>query len=205
MGTLQTKMESHVRQLRADLDLRPDQIDIAEVLPIFVPSSFFAHGNWVGPFSRLRAPGIGLTWSVPMPNQTMRYVDHEMKRHWEAQQLDWKTLAMNNLSRQTNENPGGVRERRSPANEPYSIAFMFEDGYGPSRLLLRESLALRFPAGYRVAMPEMSCGFAFAKDLPEEELAMVQGVIDHCYRNGTRRFVPGSYDPDDLLPVEEVG
>ncbi len=203
MGTLRTQIKTQLGQLRADLDLRPDQIDLTELLPILVPSAFFVHGNWVGPFSRLRAPEIGLTWSVAMPNQTMRYVDHEMKRHWEAQQLDWKTLAMHNLSRLTNENPGGVRERRSPANEPCSIVFMFEDGYGPSRLLFREGLAQRFPAGYRVAMPEMSCGIAYAKDLPEDELAIVQGVIDHCYRNGTRPFVPGSYDPDDLLPVED--
>jgi hypothetical protein len=54
-------------------------------------------------------------------------------------------------------------------------------------------------------MPEMSCGLAFAKDLRGKELATVQNLIDHCYQKGTRPFVPTTYDPDDLLTVEDVG
>ena len=204
MSPLRTQIECHLRQLREDVNLRPDQIDIGELLPIFVPSSFFLFGNWPGPYTLLRAKEIGLTWSVCMPNQTMRYIDHDMQQHWESQQLDWKALAIRNLTRKTNETPAGVREFRGPAGETYSIAFMFEDGYGPSRLLLRGGLAERFPAGYRVAMPEMSCGFAYAKNLREAELATVQGVIDQCYRNGTRPLAPGSYDPDDLLPAASI-
>jgi len=185
-------------------DLRPDRIDTAKLFPIFVPASFFACGNWPGPYSRLRGPEIGLTWTVLLPNHTMRYVDFAMKHHWEARQLDWKALALRNLSDQTNNQPG-VRELRRTTGEISSIAFMFEDGLGPSRLLFRGGLAERFPAGYRVAMPEMSCGLAFAKDLEGQDLASVQGVIDRCYRTGTRPLAPGSYDPDDLLPVEEAG
>ncbi len=134
----------------------------------------------------------------------MRYVNFEMKKLWESRQVDWKALAKRNLSNLTNNKPG-VREMRSAKGELCSIAFLFEDGLGPSRLIFREGLAERFPAGYRVAMPEMSCGLAFAKDLQGPDLATVQGLIDHCHKNGTRRFVPGSYDPDDLLIVEEVG
>jgi hypothetical protein len=197
-------LEKQLRTLRQGLDLPVDQIDLTRVMPIFVPSGFFGLGNWPGPYCRLRSAEIGLTWTVLMPGQTMRYVNFEMKKLWESRQVDWKTLAKRNLSSLTNDKPG-VREMRSASGELCSIAFMFEDGLGPSRLIFREGLAQRFPAGYRVAMPEMSCGLAFAKDLQGPDLATVQGLIDHCHKNGTRRFVPGSYDPDDLLIVEEVG
>ena len=195
--------QEELRHARRSLDLKPEQIDLTQVLPIFVPGSFFARGNWCGPFTRLRTPDIGLTWTVLMPGQSMRYVDFAMQQYWEAQRVDWKTLAQTNLGTQSNRSRG-VREMRSKQGSLSAIAFMFEDGLGPSRLLFRGSLAERFPNGYRVAMPEMSCGLAFAKDLEGEEMATVQGVIDHCYRSGTRPFVPGTYDPDDLLPLERV-
>jgi hypothetical protein len=94
-----------------------------------------------------------------------------------------------------------LSEVRKPTGELSSIAFMFEDGYGPSRLLFRGSLSKRFPRGYRVAMPEMSCGFAFAKDLDGPDLATTINLIDRCYRKGTRPLSPVVYDPDGLLPL----
>lgn len=197
---MKTAFETQLNQLRQNLDLQADQIDITNVLPIFVPSSFFVKGNWVGPFLRLRAAEAGLTWSVLLPNQTMRYVDYGMVQRWEEQQLDWKALAMKNLSDRTNGQ--NTREIRKPTGETSAIAFMHEDGYGPSRLLFRGGLAERFPQGYKVAMPEMSCGFAFGKDLEGGDLSTVLNVIDQCYRKGTRPFSPAIYDPDDLLPVE---
>jgi hypothetical protein len=196
--------EKQLRHLRHSADSPVDQIDLTQVLPIFVPAAFFAHDNWPGPYCRLRTPDIGLTWTVLMPHQAMRYVNFEMQQYWSQQRVDWKKLARRNLSELTNARPG-VREMRNPKGELSSIAFMFQDGLGPSRLIFREGLAERFPAGYRVAMPEMSCGLAFAKDLHGEEMATIQGLIDHCYRNGSRPFVPETYDSDDLLTVEEVG
>jgi hypothetical protein len=67
--------------------------------------------------------------------------------------------------------------------------------------LFRVGLAERFPQGYRVAMPEMSCGFAFAKDLDGPDLDTTLKLIDSCYQKGTRPFSPVVYEPDDLLPV----
>ena len=198
---MQTSIETQLNEMRRGLDLRPEQIDTASVVPIFVPATFFARGNWPGPHTRLRAPEIGLTWTILLPNQTMRYVNFAISEHWESRQLDWKTLALRNLSRLTNDQPG-VREIRRPNGETVAICFMFEDGLGPSRLLFRDGLASQFPAGYRVAMPEMSCGIAFSKDIGGPDMANVQKVIDHCYQHGTRRFVPGTYDADDLLPAQ---
>ena len=51
-----------------------------------------------------------------------------------------------------------------------------------------------------MAIPERSCGIAFAANLAGKEMRSLQSVIDNGYKKGTRRFVPGSYDADALLP-----
>jgi hypothetical protein len=200
---MQTTIEAQLRQMREALDLGPDRIEISNLLPIFVPASFFALGNFPGPHTRLRAPDIGLTWTVLFPNQTMRYVNFAIERYWEERGLDWKQLALDNLAARTKDH-AGVREMRNESGLS-AIAFMFEDGLGPSRLLFRGSLSERFPAGYRVAIPEMSCGIAFARDLDGEPLDRIRTMIDHCYRKGTRPLSPIVYDPDGLLPLEDAG
>ncbi|HKE26239.1 MAG TPA: hypothetical protein VKB88_27975 [Bryobacteraceae bacterium] len=197
-----TTIESQLRQMKDGLDLRPDQIDTTQLVPVFIPASFVALGDWPGPYERLRAREVVLTWAVLFPGQTMRSVNSEMQQHWDTQQLDWKAAALRNLSRITGDQPG-VRELRRATGEVSAVAFMFEDGLGPSRLLFRRSLAERFPAGYRVAMPEMSCGLAFAGDLQGQDLSTVQDLIDHCYQKGTRPMAPGSYDPEDLLGLDD--
>jgi hypothetical protein len=199
---MHAQIETSLNQMKQGLGLRPHQIDLGDVVPIFVPASFFAIGNWPGPYSRLRAQEIGLTWTVLLPHETMRYVDFGMQEHWEANRLDWKGLALNNLEKRTDYRQG-VRQLDRAEGGIASLAFMFEDGLGPSRLLCRETLRKYFPEGYRVAIPEMSFGFAFASDLQGKDLDKVTGVIDGCFKNGTRPLAPGIYEADDLLPLEE--
>ncbi len=201
---MQTPSEAHLRQMREALDLWPDRIDMANLLPIFVPASFFALGNWPGPHMRLRAPDIALTWTVLFPNQTMRYVNFATQRYWEECDLDWQQIALQNLAARTSGH-AGVHEIRNESGGLSAVAFMFEDGLGPSRLLFRASLSEWFPAGYRVAIPEMSCGVAFARDLDGEPLEKIRTMIEHCYRKGTRPVSPMVYDPEGLLPLEGAG
>jgi len=116
--------------------------------------------------------------------------------------VDWKAIAMRNLADQST-GQSGMQPMRRPTGELSALAMTFDDGLGPSRLLFRGALEEQFPNGYRVAIPEMSCGFAFAKDLKGDELANIEDVISKCYKNGTYPIVPGIYDADDLLPLDE--
>ena len=192
-------IQTQLWQMVDGMDVSPAELDTRELLPVFLPASFFAGGKWCGPFTRLRAAEIGLTWAVLMPGGSLRYVDRAIQSHWEEQGLDWKALAMTNLSRHT-ENQPGPRMFRRVNGEVFAVAFLCEDGLGPSRLLFRGTLSKLFPKGCRVAIPERSCGFAFGTDLNPEELSQVEGVINHCYQHGTRPFAPGSYAVDDLQP-----
>ena len=189
-----------LRALKEGLNVPVEKIDRNAVMPIFVPASLFALGNWPGPFTRLRCPEIGLTWTVLMPNQTMRYVNFEMQQLWESEGLDWKDLAMKNLGARSQSQPGLFEMRRADGTV-YAISCMFWDGLGPSRLLFRGTLSQTFPDGYRVAIPEMSCGIAYSATVSEAEKTKVEGIIDDCYRKGTRPMAPGTYDADSLLPA----
>jgi hypothetical protein len=200
---MQTQVESQMNQIMQGLGLEPEQIDTAHLLPIFVPASFFAAGDWSGPYTRLRTADLGLTWTVLLPDQTMRYVDDDMMQYWELCRIDWKAIALRNLVDLTQDRPG-MQPMRRPTGELSALALTFDDGLGPSRLLFREKLAKEFPNGYRVALPEMGCGFAFAKDLKGEELENIESVISKCYRTGVSPLVPGIYDADDLLPVDPI-
>ena len=197
---MQATLDTQLSQMIQALHRPAEQSETANLLPIFVPASLFTRGDWPGPAARLRTPRLGLTWTVLQPDQTMQYVSFAMQRQWEEQGLDWKMQALRNLAGRTKGKPG-LYEMRRASGDLYALAFMFQDGMGPSRLLFRGGLAERFPQGYRVALPEMSCGIAFARDLQGSDLGTVTAVIDHCYRKGNRPLVPGTYDPDDLLTL----
>ncbi|HEY1221141.1 MAG: hypothetical protein ABSE42_02910 [Bryobacteraceae bacterium] len=194
--------QTTLRQLRKGLALRPDEIDIKKIAPLFVPASFFAKGNWPGPHVKLRAREVGLTWSLLLPDQTMRYVDFGMQEYWDAQGIDWKAVALRNLAEHSGDKPGTHAIQRA-GGEVYAFALMHADGIGPSRLLLRDRLCAFFPGGYQVALPEMSCAFAFSVGLDKKEMATIQNLVDNCFRKGTRPLAPGIYAPDDLLPETE--
>ena len=196
---MDVEIQTQLREMADGMDVSPAELDSRELLPVFLPASILATGKWCGPFTRLRAAEIGLTWAVLMPGGSLRYVNRAIQSHWEEQGLDWKALAMTNLSRHT-ENQPGPRMLRRVNGEVFAVAFLYEDGLGPSRLLFRGTLSKLFPKGCRVAIPERSCGFAFGTDLNPEELSQVEGVINHCYQHGTRPFAPGSYAVDDLQP-----
>ena len=196
-------IQTQLREMVDGLKLSPAELDTRELLPVFLPASFFDGGKWPGPHTRLRTGSIGLAWAIRLPGNNLRYVNHAMQAMWEAKGVDWKTLAMNNLSRYT-ENLPGPRTLRRVDGVVFAVAFLYDDGLGPSRLLFRGTLSQMFPQGYRVAIPERSCGFAFASDLSREEQSQVEGVIHHCYHHGTRPFAADILAADDLLPVEEI-
>jgi hypothetical protein len=191
--------DTQLRETADGMDVSPADLDTRELLPVLLPAQFFTTGKWCGPFTRLRAAEIGLTWAVLVPGGALRYVNGAMQAHWEEQGLDWKALAMTNLARHT-ENQPGPRMLRRVNGQVFAVAFLYEDGLGPSRLFFRGTLSKFFPNGCRIAIPERSCGFAFGIDLTPEERSQVEGVINHCYRHGTRPFVSGSYAVDDLQP-----
>jgi len=181
----------------------PDALPLTDLFPLFVPASFFELGNWPGPYEILKVSGLGLTWAVELPNQMMLYVDKPTTAHWDQLGINWRQLAIDNLTRRSEaELFTGQFPRSDDPDRPYAVVFMHPDGYGPSRLLLRAKLQAIFPQGYLVGLPEMSCAIAVASDATEAERANMADLVDKCHSSGTRPLVPGLHDPS-LLAVSE--
>src|ERR1700733_2809064 len=127
--------------------------DIGAVLPVFIPSSFVeTAGGWPGPCEVLQARGIALAWAVPLGGDTTAYVLHETQREWEAQGIDWKARALQNL-RELSLEPLAAGALFRDNGEIWLLSLMHSDGLGPSRLLLADQLERVFPNGYLVALP----------------------------------------------------
>lgn len=194
-----TSLKTQLRVTKEALRVPLSELDRTAIVPILTPAEFFASGYWSGPSVKLRSKKIGLTWTVLMPNLTMRYVSYEMQEKWKSEGLDWKDRAMRNLTQRT-EGHTGTFELKRPNGELYAVSFMHPDGLGPSRLLFRRSLDRMFPSGFLAAIPERSCGFAYSFKATESERKQVEDLIADCYRKGPQPFLPESFDPDELLP-----
>jgi hypothetical protein len=194
------KRDPETRQLetlRESLGKAPPELSIDEVFPVLVPASFFSLGNWPGPFELLQIPGLGLTWAVFQPQQTMRYVDRDIQVYWESRGIKWRATAMANLRRRSDDRLW-THEFRSDGGELFAVAMMHEDGIGPSRLLLHQRLEALLPEGYVVAVPERSCALVLSARATEAEQAKIHGVAVTCYQNGTAPVLEGFHPPGGL-------
>jgi hypothetical protein len=188
-----------LQSVRKGLNLEPSGMDIRKLFPMFAPASFFATGDWPGPFLLPGAAGVGLTWALDLPGGGMRYLDQRMRKHWDGIEVDWKAEALANLKEATKDRlfTHGIDRKKGGL---FAAAMVHPDGWGPSRLLLVDALQKTFPEGYRVSIPEMSCGFAISRQLDAEEEEAIAGMIGKCFTGGTRPLAPGIFEADEILP-----
>ncbi|HXG67826.1 MAG TPA: hypothetical protein VNO70_22185 [Blastocatellia bacterium] len=194
---MEGKTNKQIERLGLGLRLKPNEIPLENLFPLFVPDSFFEYDSWPGPYELLLAKGIGLTWAIEQPGQTMLYVNQELENYWNSKQINWRDVALNNLRKNSAELPW-THEFDRDSGGIYAVAMMHEDGYGPSRLLLKEILNELFPDGYRVALPEMSCGLAISVTLSASEEAELYEIVQECFTKGTRPLAQGIFLPEEL-------
>src|SRR5688572_24064285 len=89
--------EAQLNAMRATLGRGPQPDDIENVVPVIVPRTFFALGNWPGPHVDLQRETLGLTWAVLAEGQTMVYVNDEHVALWASEGVDWRSRALTNL------------------------------------------------------------------------------------------------------------
>jgi hypothetical protein len=188
-----------LKNLRRGRSLAASVPDIRKLLPLFAPASFFAAGTWPGPFETLTASGVGLTWALDLDGGGVRYLDRPVCTQWEEEKVDWRAAALANLRAATTD-VFTHRLGRKGGDGIFAGASMHPDGWGSSRLLLREALEEAFPEGYRVAIPEMSCGVAISLRLDHEEEALVKDIVAKCFKRGTRPLALGIFEAQEILP-----
>jgi len=179
---------------------RINELDLHDILPVFVPAALVGSEDWKNPFRDLPAGGVALSWAALGAGDMVRYVSYETLRKWEAQGIDWRARAIENLRARSPERLGtGALFRDS--GETWLISLTYPDGLGPSRLLLTAELARIFPHGYRVALPDQNRAFAFAKHLDREDSDTVENLIQRSFLNSARPLVHGIFEPADLVAL----
>lgn len=178
----------------------PEGVPISQLLPVLVPAACIGSARCPGPYAALAAHGIVETWAVLLSGDTIRPITSAIEQGWDAQGIDWKARALQNL-RHLSPLPLATGALLRDDGDTWLISLKYPDGLAASRLLLHDELARLFPAGYRVALPESNRAFAFARDLDREDLDTVQNLARRSYSSGARPLSAEIFDPEDLLPV----
>jgi hypothetical protein len=177
----------------AGADAAPDpRAHLGSLVPIILPSACL--DGWPGPIERIGTLPFAVAWATqPKPN-LFHYVTHEEAERWRGLGIDWPREAMRNLERLTAPRRW-AGEKCDRTGRPFLLSLLFEDAFGPSRLLLPHLYDDVLGAGYRVAIPEQTCAIAYRAELSTDERADVDGVVEGCFRHGTEPMSAQRFDP----------
>jgi hypothetical protein len=177
-----------------------EDFPLSHLLPVFVPATCIGTARCPGPYVVLKAQGIVLTWAVLLAGDTIGPISRAIQEEWDAQGVDWKARALENL-RELSPPPLAAGALLRDDGDTWLISLKHPDGLAASRLLLHHELERLFPAGYRVALPESNRAFAFARDLDREDVATVQNLVRRSYSTSIRPLSPQIFDAEQLTPA----
>lgn len=89
--------------MRHDLKLTPDEIPLADLRPVLMPSPILATGKWVGPYHYFPELPVSMTWAFLRPQQTMLYLSQDF------------------AGRSTSKCRTGVEERGKPWRRDFNV------------------------------------------------------------------------------------
>ncbi len=169
-------------------------MEMQNLFPILLPASEHFHGL----SQALKSSALFLSW-VELRGDSIVYLNLSQVESFSRSGLDVHEHALQNLR----ESAGKQFQTHQKKNErgTLMIAFMNDDGLGPSRLLLAEKLQEFFPQGYFVAVPERSCGMAIRKDMTGDEEKLMRELVHGCFTEGTKPVLDALLPPSDLLKV----
>ena len=195
--------EAQLKAMLAALDRGPQPDDIENVVPVIVPRTFFALGNWPGPHANLRQETLGLTWAV-LHQQSMGYVNEERAALWASEGVDWRSRAVANLIERSRTNLW-THEKIDEKGHIVYVAMMQPDGLGSSRALLRRALELNLKLKYRVGLPDRSCCVVFPTTTSAVEHMTPAQMVATMYDRATTPLCRDLIEPDDLELIVGAG
>lgn len=184
---------TRIEAMREGLMRGPEDQDIDRLYPQIMPLAAVTDA-WPGPIEPLGDLPFGVSWAMAEPANYFRYVDWKLVRFWEAASVDWKTVAMANLTNLSRRQPyAGSREDAN--GRPFVLSLLHQDSMGPSRLLVPGLFHDLFGEDYTVAIPERTCGVAYRNGLEGEEAWVANAVVDECFKVGTEPMSNERFDP----------
>jgi hypothetical protein len=197
-------LEAQLKAVRVVLDRGPQPDDIENVVPVIVPRTFFAAGNWPGPHAHLRRETLGLTWAVLARDQTMVFVNEERDARWSSEGVDWRGRAIANLVERSRTNLW-THERTDAKGDIVFVAMMQPDGLGSSRALLRRALELNIKTKYRIGLPDRSCCILFPISATTIGHLTPAQMVANMYDGATTPLCRDLLEPDELEVVANAG
>lgn len=185
--------DAQLRQLCNDVERDPTSFSIEDLRPVLVPTPIFETGRWVGPYFHFADLPVSLTWAFLRPQQTMMYLSTAAVTAFEAKSIDWRAAARFALAREFDSHPW-THAFNNPRGELEAVAFMHEDGLGPSRLIMYHKLKQRFPLGFTIFVPERSCALLVSAKASTEVRASVEKAVHGCFTAADVPMSESGYD-----------
>jgi hypothetical protein len=167
----------------------------APVFPIIVMRSYVKGDMWPGRHLLLNHPELAVTWVELTSPAAMLYVDKDRHKVLEDQHGDLHEYALGTLREHSEDLATHVKEKDG---RPILMAMMHEDGLGSSRLLLVPELHELFPDGFKLAIPDRSCGLVMPPGLNDEEIAEFTSMVGEFHADATTPVLSGVYEPRDF-------
>lgn len=177
------KQQTALEHLEAGRAVEPADRDLSRVVPIILPLELLTSA-WPRPIVQIGDLPFCAAWATCGEMNTFFYVTEHEAQFWEDAGIDWRSTALANLAR-ISENRPASGEKLDEDGLPFLKVMLHEDAVGPSRLLLPHLFDEILGADYEVAMPEQTCAIAYRKNLSPDQEADVNGVINGCYEHGT--------------------
>jgi len=181
-----------LNQLASDIGSDSTHFPIEDLRPVLIPSSIFEAGRWIGPFHYFRALPVSLTWAFMRPEETMLYLDHEAAAAFETKGVDWRQEARKRLAEEFERRPWSHEFRNG--GEIEAVAMMHDDGLGPSRLIMYNQIAARFPQGFSFFVPERSCALVIGNDATAKIKESVEITVQRCFSAADVPMSKNAYD-----------
>jgi hypothetical protein len=189
--------EAELNAMRTALARGPQPDDIANIVPVIVPRTFFGAGNWPGPHVNLRHKALGLTWAVLADGQAMVYVNHERTKLWAQEGVDWRERALANLVDRSRTSLW-THEKTDDSGKIVFVAMMQADGLGSSRALLHRALRLNLKTEFRIGLPDRSSAVIFPKSITVVERSTPDQMIAAMYNGAATPLCRDILEAHDL-------
>ncbi len=173
----------------------PASPDISRVLPVFILSTLVERGAWPGPHSRLPARGLALGWAEVVSADTVQPVLAETSQTWDAQGIDWRTRALENLREHLREPWAPVRcfaKWRNLAD----LADYAEDWV--RRGCCSPGAGTHVSKGLSCGVAGTRSGVCLRPGIGSRRPGAVENLIERSYSGSDSRSRVGIFEPDDL-------
>jgi uncharacterized protein YtpQ (UPF0354 family) len=165
------------------------------IFPVIVPRSYFASGAFTACHLDLRHPDLGVTWVEIDGPHSMTYVNPVRQAQLASSIMELHELAMQDLR----EAGHPVTHEKVVEKTCWWLALNHDDGLGSSRLLMLDELRKAVPRGFRLAIPERSCGFLVPNGREGASLAEATALISRCHSAGAIPVLDSLFEPDCFL------